>query len=351
MEEFLYKSFYLYVTCQKILSFGIYYFTKVLIQMKKLFLLMVVLFYSISVSAQQEPMYTQFMFNKMAINPAYCGHEKVWSLTALYRNQWIGFEGAPDAQTISLNSPVFFNKIGLGLNLKRQAIGVTKLLTIEGLYSYKLRVGESVLSLGLQFSARNYSVNFRDERLLSIHDISIDSSIPQEQLSKIYLNTGFGVYYNFKSFYIGASLPRLIRSDLTFNRIGSKELFSEEKRHMLFMTGLEVFLGESSSITPQLLVKIAENSPFDFDFDLNYNYKQKYTLGLNYRYGGANRDFGESIDFILGMQMNEKIFAALAYDVGLSKLRAYHNGSIELMIHYKFKKVDHTIEHINPRFY
>lgn len=319
--------------------------------MNKLIVLLVFMISTVVLSAQQEQMYTQFMYNKLAINPGYAGHEKVWSLTALYRNQWIGFDGAPDAQSISLNSPIFSDKIGVGLNIKRQALGITQLVTIEGIYAYKLRIGEGKLSLGLQVSARDYKVNYKDDRLFAIHDISLDPSIPKIVEKKQFLNTGFGVYLNYKNFFLGGSLPRLINADLTFNDTGNKKLFSEEERHLLLMTGVEIFLGKTSSITPQILFKVVENAPIDFDFDLNYNYKETYTLGLNYRYGGADRDVGESIDLILGMQLNEKIFAALAYDVGLSKLRSHHNGSIELMVHYKFIKTIHTVEHINPRFY
>ena len=319
--------------------------------MKKLLYLFLFTLCSTISYGQQEQMYTQFMYNKLAINPGYAGHEKVWSLTALYRNQWLGFDGAPDAQVLSLNSPILLKRIGLGLNIKRQAIGITELITIEGLYSYKLRLGKGLLSLGIQISGRNYTVNYQDERLFGIHDISLDPSIPTVSHNKQYLNTGFGLYYNNQNFYIGASIPRLIRADLSFTTNGDESLFSDEKRHIYFMTGVEIYLSEHWSMTPQALFKIAENTPFDLDFDFNFSYQSKYSLGANYRYGGAEADFGESIDLIFGVQANDNIYAAIAYDIGLSKLRSHHNGSIELMVHYKFKKSNHTVEHVNPRFY
>ncbi|MBK9736139.1 MAG: type IX secretion system membrane protein PorP/SprF [Saprospiraceae bacterium] len=316
--------------------------------MRKIILLFWIISFSLGVYAQQQQMYTQFMYNKMSLNPAYAGNENYLSMALLYRDQWNGFPGAPKAQLASLNLPRLGKRIGIGFNLERQTIGITEKITYEAMYAYKFFLGEGTLSMGMNVSGRNYVQDFTDSRLFAIQGIVNDPSIPATLQSRNLFNAGFGIYFNTNNFYLGASLPRMIRSDLDFD---NNDLFSTEVRHLLIMTGGTFIVNSNWRVTPQLLFKAAEHSPYGLDLNVSGTYKDKYSVGMTYRTGGSNGDLGESLDLIFGFQMSERLMLGFAYDITLSKIRAIDNGSLEVILSYNFipKKIKTVI--INPRYF
>lgn len=304
--------------------------------------------YSLSSVAQQQQMYTQFMYNKISLNPAYAGNETYLSAALIYRDQWNGFPGAPKAQVFNINFPRLGKRIGLGLNVERQSIGITEKLTYEAMYAYKFFLGDGTLSMGINASGRKYIQDYTDSRLFAIQDIQLDPSIPQTTQSRNLFNAGFGVYFNTNKFYMGASIPRMIRADIDFD---SNDLFSTEVRHLFLMTGGTFIINNDTRITPQLLFRVAENSPWGLDLNGALTWKDKYTAGLTYRTGGTAGDLGESIDIILGMQISEQLMLGFAYDISLSKLRVANNGSLELMVTYNLIKNKLKPTVVNPRYF
>jgi type IX secretion system PorP/SprF family membrane protein len=300
------------------------------------------------VNGQQQQMYTQFMYNKMSLNPAYVGNESYLSMSLLYRDQWNGFPGAPKAQLVSINLPRLGNRVGLGVNLERQTIGITEKITYELMYAYKFFMGEGTLSMGMNVSGRSFVQDFTDTRLYAVQGIEDDPSIPKTQQSRNLLNAGFGVYFNTNNFYVGASTPRMIRTDLDFD---NNNFFSTEVRHLLIMTGGTFIVNNDVRLTPQLLFRAAEQSPFGLDLNLSSTYKDKYTTGITYRTGGTQGDLGESLDLIFGMQLSERLMLGFAYDIQLSRLRTINNGSLEVILAYNFipKKIKTII--VNPRYF
>lgn len=297
---------------------------------------------------QQEQLYTQFMFNKLALNPAYAGNEKVTCMNLLYRDQWSGFNGAPTTQAFSLSAPLNDNKIGLGVNMVNTTIGVTQKLSLEGVYAYKFRIGEGMLSMGGSASFRRYTIDYSDDRLIAIQNIDIDPSITRERISKNLFNFGFGVYYNTGLYYIGASIPRLTQGNIDFDQ---NDVLSLESRHLNLMGGAAFATSARFTLKPQLMIRLTENAPLDFDLNLSGTFDEKYTLGLTYRAGGNQGGIGESIDFIFALQASPQVLVGFAYDLTLSDIRSYQNGSIELILHYCFKKVYDQEEIINPRYF
>jgi type IX secretion system PorP/SprF family membrane protein len=304
--------------------------------------------YSLSSVAQQQQMYTQFMYNKIGLNPAYAGNETYLSAALIYRDQWNGFPGAPKAQVFNINFPRLGKRIGLGLNVERQSIGITEKLTYEAMYAYKFFLGDGTLSMGINASGRKYIQDYTDSRLFAIQDIQLDPTIPQTTQSRNLFNAGFGVYFNTNKFYMGASIPRMIRADIDFD---SNDLFSTEVRHLFLMTGGTFIINNDTRFTPQLLFRVAENSPWGLDLNGALTWKDKYTAGLTYRTGGTAGDLGESIDIILGMQMSEQLMLGFAYDISLSKLRVANNGSLELMVTYNLIKNKLKPTVVNPRYF
>lgn len=303
---------------------------------------------SVVVTAQQQQMYTQFMYNKLALNPAFAGNETYLSASLLYRDQWNGFPGAPKAQVFNVNMPRIGSRIGIGLNLERQTIGITEKITYELMYAYKFLLADGTLSMGMNVSGRKYTQDYTDSRLFAIQDITIDPSIPQTVQSRNLLNAGFGVYFNTNKFYMGASIPRMIKADIDFDK---NDLFSTEVRHLFLMTGGTFILSNDLRLTPQLFFRIAENTPFGIDLNGSVTLKNQYSAGLTYRTGGTKGDIGESIDVIFSFQMSEQLMMGFAYDIGLSKLRTASNGSLEMILTYNLipRKIKSVI--INPRYF
>lgn len=299
-------------------------------------------------SGQQQQMYTQFMFNKMGLNAGYAGNETYLSATLMYRDQWNGFPGAPKAQVLTINLPRLGKRIGLGFNLERQTIGITEKITYEGSYAYKFFLGEGTLSMGMNISGRNYVQDFTDSRLFAIQDINLDPSIPRDAISRNLLNAGFGVYFNTNKFYLGASLPRMIKSDLDFD---NNNLFSTEVRHLFVMSGATFDVNNDVRVTPQVMFRAGENVPWGIDLNFSSTWKDKYTAGLTYRTGGGHEDLGESIDVILGMQLSDRLMVGFAYDITMSQIRTIDNGSLEMILSYNFipRKVKTIV--INPRYF
>ncbi len=300
--------------------------------------------------AQQEHLSTQFMFNKMAINPAFAGHEKYMGLTMMIRDQWNGIPGAPKTQMLTANLPrMGGDKIGLGITLRSRQIGIFKDNTLSAIYSYKFLFGDnSLLSMGVEISGRSRISDFTDPDLIATQGIGIDPSIPKSKLNRTSLNAGYGLYFTTNKFYLGASVPRLIENDLDFDK---NKFVSEEVRHLFVMTGTAFKINREIVLNTQAFMKFAKNSPFDFDFNVSATLNDKYTGGLTYRAGGASGDIGESLDLLFSFQISDKFMVGFSNDFTLSKLRRFDNGSVELIVNYALGKKTNRVVVVNPRYF
>jgi type IX secretion system PorP/SprF family membrane protein len=317
--------------------------------MRKVVIFLLVLFTAGMMNAQQEALYTQFMFNKLSLNPAFAGNGDALCFTGIVREHWIGFPGTSKVQALSVNFPTLANdRVGLGLNISRQSIGVQQKLTLEGAYAYRFPLAGGNFSMGISVSGRQYNSDFSDPDLQLIHPFYDDAAIEDGKYSKTVFNAGFGVYYNNDNFYIGAGIPRLIRADIDFSE---SLVNSIEVRHMYLMSGLALSLNNSLVFMPQVFVKFAENSPIDVDYNLGLELDQKYYGAMTIRMGGSQSDFAESIDLLLGLQLNRSLFLGMAYDITLSPIRKYESGSVEILLHYCFGKKEKDIFMASPRFF
>jgi type IX secretion system PorP/SprF family membrane protein len=301
-----------------------------------------------SAKAQQQQMYTQFMYNKLSLNPGFAGNETYTSFSVLHRSQWIGVPGAPQAQVFSVNFPRIAKRLGAGLNVERQSIGITEKITYEGMYAYKFRIGAGTLSMGMNISGRSYVQDYTDPRLYAIQGIQNDPSILQDRFSNNLFNAGFGAYYNTKVFFAGLSVPRMIRADLDFD---TNQFFTSEVRHLFLMTGGSIAYKQDFRFVPQVMFRLAENSPFTADFNFMAVYKDRYSAGLTYRTGGGPGDWGESLDFIFSVQATDRWMVSAAYDITLSDIRTIDHGSLEICMTYNLlpKKIKVVI--VNPRYF
>ncbi|GEM_PF-607532 len=290
--------------------------------------------------AQQEQMYTQFMLYKPAYNPAANGNFESPALLVAYRSQWINkIEGAPNTQFISFTMPMLSNRVGLGGNLVRSTIGITRTLTLEGAYAYRIPFKRGAFCIGIQPSVRQFYQNWGDSRLAATQPIPTDQAIPTTAQSKIVPNLGFGLFYSGKKrgrerWYAGVAATRLVRNNIDFADGGL--VLSQEVQHFNAMAGYNFQVDENIVCTPQVLLKYAPNVPFDADINFTMVLKEKYFSALTYRTGGDTNKAGESVDVLVGLQANKFFFFCLSYDIGLTRLRRFNNGSIELSARYYF---------------
>ncbi len=316
--------------------------------MKKHFLLSLILLAGLQLSAQQDHHYTQFMYNKLLINPAYAGAREVPSLTAIYRNQWIGFKGAPKSILASLNSPLFSKRQGVGLTVSNQSIGLQRDFFASLAYSYDVISSKKMsLRVGLSGSLRARGFDLANAQPQPGQGPFSDPSIGPDRVNDFFGNVGAGLYATYdQRVYLGFSVPRIYTNVIGYNPTGNTP--AKEVRHFYAMAGAVVPLSEDIDLMPALLLKYVENAPFDADINLNLNVRQKFTAGISYRLGGDGP--GESVDLLALWQASPQFAIGAAYDFTLSNIKDYTAGSIEVLVQYELRKrTKNTMS--NPRFF
>lgn len=299
--------------------------------------------------AQQEQMYTQFMFNKLAYNPGYAGSFVSPTLTAIYRNQWVGLEGAPDAQALSYTQSLLNDRVGIGGAIMRQHIGITTNLTFDIAYAYRIKMRRGAIAAGLQASMRNLRQDWGSDKIVAID--KGDQGIPTDPKSKFLPNFGAGVYYVAynEKWYAGIAIPRLVANSIDFSDYGS--IFSREVQHINAMGGMTFQPNKELEITPQALFRYAIGAPFDAEANVSVLLRKKFYGGLTYRVGGDTNGAGESVDAMLGMQVTENLFFSLSYDIGLTRLRKYNDGSVEATVRWWFNPPGNVEDVVPPLFH
>ena len=283
---------------------------------------------------QQQAMYTQYMFNGLAINPAYAGSQESLSLTALARKQWAGFGGAPSTQTFSAHGPLRNEKVGLGLLLARDQIGETEQYGAYAVYAYRIQMERGTLSAGLQAGFNSYQANFSD---VFVPDDG-DEAFTQDKFQSFLPNFGAGLYYSTQRFYAGFSLPLLLTNDYP----GSEGKLAHQYRHWFLTTGYVFDLSSDLKLKPNVLVKAVEGAPLEVDVNANLLIKEILWVGLSYR------SFAD-ISGLLEVQMTPQFRVGYAYDYALTDISRVSTGSHEIMLNYRFIRKDKKM--LTPRYF
>ncbi|RYE13264.1 MAG: type IX secretion system membrane protein PorP/SprF, partial [Sphingobacteriales bacterium] len=234
-----------------------------------------------NVNAQQEAMYSQYMFNTLAINPAYAGSRNVTSATALYRSQWVGIDGAPETLTFTLDAPLNNKKIGLGLQVFSDKIGVTQNTGAMVSYAYRIRMATGTLSFGLQAGYSQFRGAFSTVPLNSSgynNDV-----VFQDVVNKGLLNIGSGVYYNSDRFYVGLSAPQLLNNQLNGFSVSTDNSYAGQRLHLFLASGYVFPLSQDFDLKPSILVKGVKGAPIQADLNANLWIKQVFSIGMQYR--------------------------------------------------------------------
>lgn len=316
--------------------------------MKTKFSLLIILcgLWAGTLRAQQESHYTQFMYNKLYLNPAFAGAEGFASFVGIYRNQWLGFEGAPVSQLVSFNTPFFGQRVGFGVVLNHDQIGIMNKWNGALSYSYDLlNKPNALLRIGFQGSARYYQMDFTDPNLI-IADPSDPSIIYNDMTSDVYWNVGAGLYLSVNNFYFGVSAPGLIENVIGFNPNNNVET-AAESRHFYAMTGFALPVSNRLVMRSNVLGKYVQNAPIDVDINLSFEFNKRFTSGLSYRIGGDG--YGDSVDLLLFGQLSRMFGLGISYDYSLSDIMDSSSGSAEVLLRLDLVKGSDNLK--NPRFF
>lgn len=320
--------------------------------MKSIWILLLIIAASLSVphavSGQQEAHNTQFMYYKLGYNPGFAGSREAPCISAIYRNQWLGIDGAPQMQVLSFNMPLLNQRIGVGANLVRQSVGITELITFDGIYSYRFPLWRGYLGIGIQGSVRSLSIDYLDPRLRGTQPIEIDPAVPDLSQRRFLFNFGTGLYYQGERFFVGLSAPRLLPSNIDFAE--TEQRVSREVQHVYFMGGVSIEVSEKVRFQPQALIKFVPNTPIDADVNFSAVFSERYTAGISYRLGGSSNGFGESASILLAGQISRTLLLGFSYDITLSELRDFNTGSMEVLLRVCFGKSEGE-DIVNPRFF
>lgn len=304
--------------------------------MKKRIVLIAFILLGLSTYSQQDSQFTQYMYNTVNINPAYAGSRGVLSIFGLHRNQWVGLDGAPVTNTLSLNSPINGSKVGLGLSFINDRIGPSDENSISADISYSINTSERYkLSFGLKATANLLNVDFTKLNRFSTVDALGYTNID----SRFSPNIGAGIYYHSDKSYIGLSVPNFLE---TQHFDGESESVASEKMHYYLIGGHVFDISEGIKFKPAVLSKLIQGAPLQVDLSANFLFNDKFTIGAAYRWDAA-------FSGMLGFQVSDSWMIGYAYDMEVTKLTNFNSGSHEIFLRYElFKNYDKVI---SPRFF
>ncbi len=290
------------------------------------------------VSAQQEPQYTQYMFNAVSVNPAYTGTRDALNVLLLSRLQWVGIEGAPRTYDFTIHTPISKYKMGLGLSLVSDSYGPVSNQYLNLNYAYRINITDKTsLSMGIKGGIYNYHLN-----LTGLNFGEPGAHINENPEQKFLPNVGMGLYLFSDRYYVGASVPRLIQTELNGEQMTPGTL-GDLKRHYYLMGGMVFNLSSNLKFKPSLINRIVEGAPASTDFTAQFLIKDTYWAGVSYRYN-------EATAFLASVQVNNQLMIGYSYDFQVSELSLFNKGSHEIVISYDF--AGYTREKVvSPRYF
>ncbi len=317
--------------------------------------------------AQQDAMFTKYMFNSLSYNPAFAGSPDYMSIRVLYREQWWGIEGAPKSQTFSIHSPVK-KRVGLGLSAGNDKIGATGSTYANVSYAYRVTFGTGKLSMGVQAGFMNWRADWN--KLKFKDPIQFDQSFNNMTPNYWLPNIGAGIFYYAPKFYLGFSVPNLLENDLREDIPSNAQIWAQQYRHYYFTAGGAFEInGPALIFKPSLLIKTvgflggfsanpsnASNigAPHEFDLDLSLLFYEALWVGASFRSAIEAKQFGgsssfDSADIWVAYYLANGFRIGAAYDFTVTRLQSFAKGSLELMLGYDF---NYKVKKVNtPRYF
>lgn len=277
------------------------------------------------VEGQLVPVYSQYLVNQSVINPAFAGGNNCLNITALYRQQWSNYEGAPSTRTLSVHSPLRNRSLALGLNVVNDVMGVTSNTLIEGQFAYRIRLSRAHklslgLGVGLFLNKNNLAKVKVNDGGDEVFATNVNSTLP---------TFSFGAYFEHKRYFIGVSALNLNR-----NMVTAQTFIYQQPIYLL--AGYNYKVNEMLSLSPSVLLKKINRNPLQLDLNLFLTYNKQFRFGASYRTVDA-------LYFVLQFQLNEQLQIGYSYDYALTAIRAFQNGSHEISVRYLFQYKTQTV--------
>jgi type IX secretion system PorP/SprF family membrane protein len=290
--------------------------------------------------AQQDPAFSQFMYNGLAVNPAIAGSSDTWTATAISRQQWASIKGAPSTQTFNVDAPGG-EKVGLGLSVINDQLGIVKNLNIGGQYAYRIQFKNSTLSLGIQATINNYRADYTSVATNpNASDQGVADNAFAENINRMGFNFGTGAYYYSARFYAGISIPHILNQRFD----GGRSSQTRQLRHYFLTAGYLFEVGPKVKIKPSALLKIAEGVKMQLDLNSTVWYDNILGVGVSYR-------TGDSVTGLVQYQIGKQFRVGYARDFIVSSLSRYTTGNNEIMVRFDLQKKDDNKIANRPRYY
>lgn len=307
---------------------------------KKLVTMLSLIGFYTSIWGQQDAQYTQYMYNTVSINPGYAGSRGHLSIAALYRNQWLGLDGAPETQTLNLHTPLGYRGVGLGVSVVNDRIGPTSETYFDVDFSYTIQTSfDARLSFGLKASAHLLDIQFSELN----QDVTqgIDRTLEQNIDNRFSPNVGAGVYYHTDRFYVGISAPRILETE----HFDESSISTAKEQVNFYLIGGYVWdLNPFLKFKPTVLTKMVQGAPIQVDLSANFMLNEKFVGGVAYRWDAA-------FSGLFGFHISDEMFIGLAYDREITDLgaTAFNDGSFEIILRYDFIRSLGNLK--SPRFF
>ena len=281
-----------------------------------------------SANAQQDAMYTHYMYNTLMVNPGYAGSRDALTVTALHRSQWVDFKGAPITQTLTAHTPLRNQHIAIGVAVENDKIGPINNTSAFVDFAYIMKLTKkSKLSLGL-----NAGVNVLQASLTSLNADEQNDPILKENINNHTTpNFGFGAYYYRERFYAGVSIPNLLENNYSsITQANGNILEGKQQRHYFLIAGGLIHLNDDWDFKPTTYVKVTAAAPVEADLTASFIIRKKLLIGAMFRTGDA---FGA----LIGVDITDQFHVGYSYDwsYGLQTFK-YNQGSHEIVLRYDF---------------
>uniref|UniRef100_A0AB33KXX3 Type IX secretion system membrane protein PorP/SprF n=1 Tax=Tenacibaculum sp. Pbs-1 TaxID=3238748 RepID=A0AB33KXX3_9FLAO len=293
--------------------------------------------------SQQDPQYTQYMYNTQVVNPGYIGSKNALGLGLLYRTQWAGFDGAPNTGTFTFNMPLgTLKRNAIGLSIINDKIGPSNETGITIDYAYSLLLsGRSRISFGIKGGLSILDVDYSKLNIYDENDWQFAENIDK----KVQPQIGAGIYYNNDRLYLGLSVPNFFNSkhynsDSVNNN--NEDAIAIERLHYFFIAGYVFDISENLKLKPATMFKWVNGSPLQADLSANFLFNNKFTLGASYRWDAA-------ISAMAGFQITNQLFLGMGYDFQTTDIEDHSDGSYEFFL--RFDIFNNPERILTPRFF
>jgi len=288
--------------------------------------------------AQQDPMYTQYIFNLQTVNPAYAGTWQTIGFMALSRLQWVGFNGHPATGTFSFQTPIKSQNVGLGFNVIKDVVGYEKRLSFNVDYAYQVSLSDlTKLRFGIKGGFTNYSHNLTEYELYP--DGQSDPVFQNLIENKFMPNFGFGLYLYAPKYYLSLSLPKILENSYSSN---VNNYSTKSVRQFYFAGGMVFDISDAVKFKPTFMTQAVSGAPFQYDLSANFLLADKIWLGGMYRSGDALAAIAQWI-------INKNFRLGYAYDFTTTDMVNYHYGVHEIMISYEINYS--KLKYVSPRYF